>query len=137
MSMSTGTAPGPVEPDPSGDRRPHGTLAAEVMTVLHAAGRALTPAEVRASLGDRLSYSTIVTTLSRLHDKGVLRRTPRGRAFAYAPVADEPGLIARAMRQVLDGVPDRQAVLARFVDGLSTGDEALLRTLLASSDQPD
>jgi predicted transcriptional regulator len=115
-----------------GGRRAGGALAAEVLAVLRkAAPQALTPAEVRTALGDALSYSTVVTTLSRLHDKDVLTRTPRGRAFAYSP-ADEPGLAARKMRQVLENEPDREAVLARFVDDLAAVDEQLLRRLLGA-----
>ncbi|MFE0464513.1 BlaI/MecI/CopY family transcriptional regulator [Kitasatospora sp. NPDC058965] len=112
--------------------RAKGELAAEVLAVLHAAAPAeLTPGEVLDGLADtRLAYTTVVTTLTRLHDKGVLRRTKRGRAYAYAPVADESGLAARRMRKVLDGRSDREAVLAHFVDELSDDDEELLRRLL-------
>ena len=72
----------------------------------------------------------MVTILSRLHGKGVLDRRKAGRAFVYAPVADEPGLAARRMSQVLDAEPDREAVLTRFVSGLSGKDEELLRRML-------
>jgi predicted transcriptional regulator len=94
---------------------------------------------VRARLGGELAYTTVVTILSRLHVKGVLERTRAGRAYAYAPVADEPGLAARRMASVLAAEPDREAVLARFVSGLSTSDEQLLRRMLdptADDDSP-
>ena len=114
-----------------GQRRGAGELESAVLTVLQAAAAALTPAEVRDRLGGDLAYTTVVTILSRLQAKGVLTRTRSGRAFAYAPVADEPGLAARRMRGVLDGEADREAVLARFVSGLSAADEELLRRMLA------
>lgn len=91
----------------------------------------MTAGTVQRALGGTLAYSTVVTILSRLHAKGVLDRTPHGRAFAYTPVADEPGLAARRMRQVLDAETDRSRVLARFVSDLSDEDERLLRALLA------
>ena len=100
--------------------------------MLQAAGRHLTPAEVRQELGDDLAYTTVVTILSRLHAKGVLTRHRSGRAFSYAPVADEPGLAARRMRRVLDAEADREAVLARFVSGLGPEDEHVLRRMLAN-----
>jgi predicted transcriptional regulator len=111
-------------------RRASGTLAADVLAILHDAGAPLTPGEVLERLDDDLAYSTVVTILSRLYEKGVLIRSRHGRAFTYAPVADEPGLAARRMRQVLESEPDRATVLARFVGDLSAGDEALLRDLL-------
>ena len=66
----------------SGDeppRRAPGELAAAVMQVLWEADRALSPAEVQAALTtrertSRLSYSTVVTILSRLHAKKALER---------------------------------------------------------------
>jgi predicted transcriptional regulator len=111
-------------------RRAAGELEAAVLAVLQAAGSPLSPGEVRDRLGGGLAYTTVVTILSRLHGKGVLERRKAGRAFVYAPVADEPGLAARRLAQMLDAEPDREAVLARFVSGLSGEDEELLRRML-------
>jgi Predicted transcriptional regulator len=122
--------------EPAGARRANGVLEAEVLAVLLAAPQALTSAQVLERLGRSLSYSTVVTTLSRLYGKDVLTRTPRGRAFAYAPATDESGLAARRMRQVLEDGPDREAVLTRFIDDLPTGDEQLLRRLLGADLDP-
>lgn len=119
----------------AGSRRGAGELEAEVLAVLQSAGAALTPAQVRERLGDPLAYTTVVTILSRLHAKGLLTRNRSGRAFSYSPVADEPGLAARRMRGVLEAEEDREAVLARFVSGLSSADEQLLRRMLA--DEPE
>jgi predicted transcriptional regulator len=115
----------------AGTRRAAGELEAAALAVLQSAGSALTPAQVREALGGDLAYTTVVTILSRLHAKGVLTRLRSGRAYCYAPVADEPGLAARRMRRVLDGEADREAVLARFVSGLAPADEQLLRQMLA------
>ena len=116
--------------DDAAGRRAAGELEAAVLAVLQAAGSPLSPGEVRDRLGGDLAYTTVVTILSRLHGKGVLDRRKAGRAFLYAPVADEPGLAARRMARVLDAEPDREAVLARFVSGLSGTDEELLRRML-------
>jgi predicted transcriptional regulator len=120
--------------DERAPRRGAGQLESAVLEVLWAAGEPLSPGEVRNRLplgeGGGLAYSTVVTILSRLHEKGTLRRTRDGRAFRYTPVADEPGLAARRLSAMLDLAPDREAVLSRFVEDLSDGDEALLRTLL-------
>jgi predicted transcriptional regulator len=120
---------GPSGEDAAG-RRAAGELEAAVLAVLQAAGAPLSPGEVRDRLGGGLAYTTVVTILSRLHGKGVLDRRKAGRAFLYTPVDDEPGLAARRMAQMLDAEPDREAVLARFVSGLSGRDEELLRRML-------
>src|SRR5579863_7927139 len=115
-------------------RRAAGELEAAVLAVLQEAGAALSPGEVRERIGGALAYTTVVTILSRLHAKGVLERRKAGRAYLYAPVADQPGLAARRMARVLDGEADREAVLARFVSSLSGRDEELLRRMLADPD---
>jgi predicted transcriptional regulator len=122
--------PGPAAGE-AGQRRAAGELEAAALAVLQAADSALTPGQVRERLGGGLAYTTVVTILSRLHGKGVLTRLRPGRAYCYAPVADEPGLAARAMRRVLEAEADREAVLARFVSGLSAADGQLLRRMLA------
>ncbi|MCW2944898.1 MAG: CopY family transcriptional regulator [Actinoallomurus sp.] len=113
-----------------GGRRASGALEAEVLGTLQMATAPLTPGDVRDRLDADLSYSTVVTILSRLHAKGVLARSRAGRAFAYAPVADDAGLAARRMRQVLDERKDRDTVLARFVTGITERDARTLRRLL-------
>ncbi|MGH3277744.1 MAG: BlaI/MecI/CopY family transcriptional regulator [Trebonia sp.] len=111
-------------------RRGAGELEAAVLGVLQRGGSPLSPGEVREQIGGDLAYTTVVTILSRLHAKGVLDRYKSGRAYRYLPVADEPGLAARRMTRVLDEEKDREAVLARFVSGLSESDEELLRKML-------
>ncbi len=115
------------------ERRGPGELESDVLAALWAARKPLTASQVQAELSAGLAYSTVVTILSRLHDKNMLARYKQGRAFAYTPVSDEPGLAARRMRQVLDSKDDRGAVLARFVSELSETDEGLLRSLLRAA----
>ncbi|SRR5437763_5635217 len=111
-------------------RRAPGALEAEVLALLWGADEPLSPADVQARLEDDLAYTTVVTILTRLHDKGVATREKHGRSFRYHAVDDEAGLAARKMTKVLDGEPDRGTVLARFVTQLSESDEQVLRALL-------
>ncbi len=114
----------------SGRRR--GALAQEILTCLAAAGRPLTVSEVQADLGKELAYTTVMTTLSRLHAKGALTRELAGRAYAYALRADPAAasVTTRRMFRLLDSGQDRAHVLARFVADLSPEDERLLAELL-------
>jgi predicted transcriptional regulator len=114
-------------------RRPPGTLEQEVLAILAGELGPQTPAQVRRAMGERLAYTTVMTVLTRLYEKGLVARTPVGRAYAYSYVTDGAGLAARQMGQLLDGVGDRSAVLSRFVDGLSPADEKLLSELLRRS----
>ena len=121
----------------SGARRRHGELESAVLQVLLAASAPLNAGEVRDRLiqrglgsADDLAYTTVVTVLTRLQDKGSLVRQRDGRAYKYSPVADETGLAARRLAALLDANRDRDSVLARFVTELSDRDEQLIRALL-------
>ena len=102
------------------------------MTVLDSALRPLTPGEVRDALdpGGALSYSTVVTTLTRLFEKGAVARHRDGWAFRYGALSAPAGLVADRMSRLMEVEPDRATVLRRFVSNLSADDERLLRELL-------
>ncbi|MBB2948391.1 putative transcriptional regulator [Actinoplanes lutulentus] len=118
----------PEEESPA--RRPAGALESEVLRVLVAASEPLTPRDVLARLTSALSYSTVVTILTRMHDKGMAARYRDGRSFRYAPLTDEASVAAQRMNAALGAGTDRATVLRRFVAGLRPGDEDLLRRLL-------
>lgn len=111
-------------------RRGPGELEGEVLAVLWRADVSMTASEMQQALGGDLAYTTVLTILTRLHEKGSLVRERRARAFAYRAATDRPGLTADRMRRVLDEDTDRRAVLARFVGSLNSEDERALRELL-------
>jgi predicted transcriptional regulator len=112
-------------------RRARGELESDVLAALWAADGPLTARQVLERLPGDLAYTTVLTILSRLHDKGMLVRHREGRGFAYTPVRDEASHTARRMRSLLEEGSDRQAVLTRFVSELSAQDEQLLHQLLS------
>lgn len=110
--------------------RPAGALEHEVLAVLAAADEPLTPAAVQHQLSTELAYTTVMTALTRLHDKGAVTREPAGRGYAYSFAADSATLTARRMRRLLDHAADRQKVLASFVAELGGDDAAVLTAIL-------
>jgi predicted transcriptional regulator len=118
---------------PAGERRAFGELESEVLAVLWAAPRPLVPAEVQAAVGGDLAYTTVMTILVRLHDKGVIEREKIGRAYAYRPVVDETHVVADQVRRLLDRGNSRAAVLQGLIEGLDPDDEELLRELLTKA----
>lgn len=111
-------------------RRERGALEAEVLAVLGAVEGPLTPAQVLAALDDGLAYTTVMTTLARLHDKGAARRERAGRGYVYTPISGEAERTAVAMRRLLEDGADRASVLARFVEELPAEDLPTLQRLL-------
>lgn len=94
----------------------------------------MSPAEVQLDLDDRLAYTTVMSTLARLHRKGLVSRESTGRGYAYTPTVDEAAHTAEAMAELLDRRHDRAGVLARFVSSLTAEDEAVLQRLLRNDD---
>jgi len=115
-------------------RRSRGALEQQVLTCLAVAEGPMTAAEVQAALGSVLAYTTILTTLSRLHTKHALTRFADGRAYRYSLAGGTEGaaasVTAHRMLSLLNG-SDRAEVLSRFVADLRPDDEALLTQLLA------
>ena len=78
------------------------------------------------------AYTTLMTTMERLHKKGVLHRQKRGRAFVYRPGSSraemESGFVTRALQPLLASDSARP-VLSSFVDEVSRHDEQLLDEL--------
>ena len=109
-----------------------GELESQVMDVLWDSEHFLTPAEVNACLAsDReLAYTTVMTILVRLFEKGVVTREQRGRAWAYRPVLGREEHAAERMNAVLRAGGDQSVALARFVDNMSAKERSRLRRLL-------
>jgi predicted transcriptional regulator len=116
-------------------RRRSGELEGEVLAALWAAPEALVPGDVQAAVGGDLAYTTVMTILVRLFEKGVIERTKVGRAFAYRPVVAETEVVAEQVRRLFDHGADRTAVVQGLLDGLRPEDEALLRSMLADMDR--
>ncbi|MER5951287.1 BlaI/MecI/CopY family transcriptional regulator [Streptomyces sp. NPDC001904] len=123
------------DPRPPSRRRAQGELELAVLAALRAADGPANAGWVRDRLGGDLAYTTVITILARLHTKNVVTRERDGRSFVWTPTSDEAGLAALKMRKVLDGEPDREAVLASFVTSLPEGDEQVLRALLERADE--
>lgn len=116
-----------------GVRRGFGELEQQVLSVLWAADAALIAREVQGRLDDPPAYTTVTTILDRLHQKGVVKRTTRGRAFAYTALVSESVDTARRVRSLLSNGHDRTAVLQGFVDVLNDGDADELQRLLRAA----
>ena len=111
-----------------------GSLERQVLGELWAADRGLTPAEVLDAMGEDLAYTTVMTILTRLWKKDLLARERHGRAFVYRPIVSEAEHAAARMRDQLERVADREAVLNRFVGSLSRKEERMVRRALGDLD---
>ncbi len=85
---------------------------------------------------DRLSgskaraYTTIMSTMDRLHKKGVLRREKEGLAWVYTPTRSEEEFNRALAHQLADRIVEQhgEVGLMALVDAASA-DQAMLRRL--------
>jgi predicted transcriptional regulator len=78
-----------------------GPLEREVMAIMWRSGPLSVP-EVHARLRRRrapLAYTSVMTVMSRLNDKGILERQKSGRGYVYRAVADREGTLGILARQ--------------------------------------
>jgi predicted transcriptional regulator len=82
----------------------------DVMGVLWALGSA-TVAEVRERLADELAYTTVLTVLRTLEEKGYVGHREEGRAHRYRPLVGQEATgksaLQRLRRKVFDGSAER------------------------------
>jgi predicted transcriptional regulator len=114
---------------------PSGELENQVLEVLWAAGEPMTPGSVHEVVAaDRaLAYTTVMTILTRLWEKGELTRRKEGRAYAYEPVVGREQRVAQRMRAVLGAAEDHTLALNAFADSLPDEQRAALRKALGRS----
>lgn len=111
-----------------------GHLESAVLGVVAGATGPVTVADVQARLPGSPAYTTVMSTLARLAEKGALIRSMDGRAYRYelaAPAGSiDEAVTARQMRRLMSQAGHRDAVLARFVAELDPDEERLLTDLL-------
>ena len=88
-----------------------------------------TVSEVQESLPDELAYTTVLTVLRVLEEKGHVAHTSEGRAHRYAPLVERQAAGKSALRRIKDrlfsGSPEM--LLTRLVEDGNVTDEELRR----------
>ena len=110
-----------------------GNLEREVMEIAWQRGE-VSVRDVCLALDERMAYTTLMTTLDRLHKKGLLARRKDGRAFIYSPSVSPEQFTSSVAQDLINGLLARgdggaEPVLACIVEAVSEHDRALLDEL--------
>jgi predicted transcriptional regulator len=110
-----------------------GPLERELLGALWRRGAPARVREMHAAF-PALAYTTLMTTLDRLHKKGALERGRTGRAFVYRPRFARAELLSRLATEAIGALlgeagPGTRPVLSCFVEAISRKDERLLDEL--------
>jgi predicted transcriptional regulator len=92
-------------------------------------GRELTGRDVVKAVPG-YAYTTVATVLDRLAHKGLISRTPGGRAIRFAATSTRAAHTAELMHEALMVSRDPDAVLVRFAETVSRSEAAVLRRAL-------
>ncbi|MGH9843705.1 MAG: BlaI/MecI/CopY family transcriptional regulator [Blastocatellia bacterium] len=110
-----------------------GPLEQQILEIVWQSGE-VSVRDVFAVFQDALAYTTLMTTLDRLHKKGLLARRKEGRAFLYSARVTRQELERSVARGVIDRLLGRGAdgvepLLACIVEAVSEHDRDLLDEL--------
>lgn len=103
-----------------------GSLEREVMEVVWGRDE-VSVRDVYEKIDRRLAYTTIMTTLDRLHRKGVLTRQQEGRAFIYRTRISREQIALNGLQRALARVADSfrneaRPVMACLLDAVNEHD---------------
>jgi predicted transcriptional regulator len=93
------------EASPLGIEAVLGPLAGRIMRVALTRGEVTVrdvADDLRRSDKGAPAYTTVMTIMARLHERGLLERVKHGRGFVYRPVADEQATIDELSRRAVD-----------------------------------
>jgi len=100
----------------------------DVMSILWKKGTA-TVTEVREELPDELAYTSVLSALQTLEDKGLVTHRMEGRAYRYVPLVEPEAAGRTALGRILDKVfhGSAEMLLAQLVEERSLSKPELER----------
>jgi predicted transcriptional regulator len=115
-----------------------GPLEAEVMEVAWNDGE-VTVRDVHEALNRSrpVAYTTVMTTMGRLADKGLLRRVEDQRAHRFTPLLSREQYADSTVKSVVDWLVSqfRDPAVAYFIDRVEEEDERVIQALKEAIDQ--
>jgi predicted transcriptional regulator len=105
-------------PDSIGLEKLLGPLEVRIMHIIWQ-GERTTVKRVHQQLASQhnIAYTTVMTTMSRLAEKGILNRHREGLAYVYTPAITEDRFVAQAVEQVMASLMrDYPTYVARYLE---------------------
>jgi predicted transcriptional regulator len=110
-----------------------GELEQEVMKILWESDVPMKPKEVQSKLLPReLAYTTVMTIMGRLSDKGLLSRHDRNGAYYYYPAVNRDTFASENLKGVFSGLVSSygEVAISQFIDTIKD-DPASIKALEA------
>lgn len=115
-----------------------GPLEAEVMEIVWDR-REATVRDVHRALAEKrsIAYTTVMTTMGRLSEKGILRRVEDQPAHHYFPLVTREQYASSTVKSVVDWLVNhfRDPAVAYFIDKVEEEDQAVIDSLREAIEQ--
>lgn len=113
-------------------RRNNGELENAVLTALWDRGEPMSVSELQAGVSPpKPAYTTMMTVLTRMEDKGLISRERVSRTLMISPVHSQVVTAASEMSRTLRGSTDSHEVLMSFVGSLDDDEIEVLRSFVS------
>ena len=112
-------------------KRKQGELEASVLSALWDRPEGLTSQQILALIGDEgLALTTVLTVLSRLVEKGMVKKESMGRNLLFIATSTRERHTAELLLDAMDDAANPALVFSHFASGLSKDQVAQLRKAL-------
>ncbi|HJR45275.1 MAG TPA: BlaI/MecI/CopY family transcriptional regulator [Actinomycetota bacterium] len=115
-----------------------GPLEGEVMEIIWER-REVTVRDVHKTLAGKrsIAYTTVMTTMGRLTEKGILRRVEDQPAHRYFPIVTKEQYASSTVKSVVDWLVNhfRDPAVAYFIDRVEEEDQAVIESLREAIEQ--
>ena len=115
-----------------------GPLEGEVMEIVWSQ-REVTVRDVHKKLAEKrsIAYTTVMTTMGRLTEKGILRRVEDQPAHRYSAIVTKEQYASSTVKSVVDWLVNhfRDPAVAYFIDRVEEEDEAVIESLREAIEQ--
>jgi predicted transcriptional regulator len=115
-----------VRPDGDGLRAVLFDLEADIMEIIWSAAHDVAVQDVLETLQENreIAYTTVMTTVTRLYDKGLLKRRKDGRRYLYTPKMTRDAFLAELARDIYERLPSagQEAAAAFLVERVAKSD---------------
>ena len=99
-----------------------GELETKVMKTVWEKGKPVSVSDVVKVLSRKrtIAYTTVMTIMTRLNDKSLLKRTSAGKAYLYKPVFSKDTFLTRVSRQIIKNLVSSfgNTAIAHFAEEL-------------------
>lgn len=101
--------------------------------------REVTVRDVHRKLAEKrsIAYTTVMTTMGRLTEKGILRRVEDQPAHRYFPIVTKEQYASSTVKSVVDWLVNhfRDPAVAYFIDRVEEEDQAVIESLREAIEQ--